>query len=95
VSRDIPGVSVRVASSEHANHTYEMTADNFTEMGHRAFQMDAQIEAAILFDFLTDARFRETVQREQRTMAALFDRYVAGLREAYREETAARPTTGQ
>jgi amidohydrolase len=93
VSRDIPGVSVRVASSEHANHTYEMTADNFTEMGHRAFRMDAQIEAAILFDFLTDARFRETVQREQRTLAALFDRYVNALREAYRAETA-RPAGG-
>jgi amidohydrolase len=91
VSRDIPGVGVRVASSEHANHTYEMTADNFNERGHRAFLLDAQIEAAILFDFLTDARFRATVQREQRTMAALFDRYIAGLREAYGEEIGTPP----
>jgi len=86
VSRDIPGVGVHVASSTHANHTYEMTADNFTPMGHTAFLMDAKIEAGILFDFLTDAAFRATVQREQRTMATLFDRYVGGLRAAYADE---------
>ncbi|AHG88923.1 peptidase dimerization domain protein [Gemmatirosa kalamazoonensis] len=86
VSREIPGVGVRVASSEHANHTYEMTADNFTAMGHTAFLMDAKVEAAVLFDFLTNASFRATVQTEQKTMAALFDRYVAGLREAYAPE---------
>ena len=86
VSREIPGVGVRVASSEHANHTYEMTADNFNAMGHTAFVMDAKVEAAVLFDFLTNASFRATVQTEQKTMAALFDRYVAGLREAYAPE---------
>jgi amidohydrolase len=86
VSRDIPGVGVRVASSAHANHTYEMTADNFTETGHRAFLLDAQLEAAVLFDFLTDAAFRDTVRREHATMAALFDRYLAGLRAIYKDE---------
>ena len=86
VSREIPGVGVRVASSDHANHTYEMTADNFNAQGHTAFLMDAKIEAAVLFDFLTDAAFRQSVQTEQKAMAALFDRYVDGLKAAYAPE---------
>jgi metal-dependent amidase/aminoacylase/carboxypeptidase family protein len=86
VSRDIPGVEVRAASSDHANHTYEMTADNFTEKGHSAFLVDAKVEAAILYDFLTNPQFRQTVQMEEKTMAALFDRYVAGLKAAYADE---------
>jgi metal-dependent amidase/aminoacylase/carboxypeptidase family protein len=87
VSREIPGVGVRVASSDHANHTYEMTADNFNEKGHTAFLMDAKLEAAVLYDFLTNAELRDAVRTEQKTMAALFDRYVAGLRAAYKDET--------
>jgi amidohydrolase len=86
VSREIPGVSVRVASSDHANHTYEMTADNYTPQGHTAFLMDAKVEAGLLFDFLTNAPLREAVKTEQKTMAALFDRYLAGLRATYGEE---------
>jgi amidohydrolase len=86
VSRDIPGVGVRVASSDHANHTYEMTADNYTAQGHTAFMMDAKLEAAILFDFLTNTAFRESVRTEQKTMAALFDRYIAGLKTTYGDE---------
>jgi metal-dependent amidase/aminoacylase/carboxypeptidase family protein len=86
VSREIPGVSVRVASSDHANHTYEMTADNYTPQGHTAFLMDAKIEAGLLFDFLTNAPLREAVKTEQKTMAALFDRYLAGLRATYGDE---------
>jgi amidohydrolase len=90
VSREIPGVSVNVASSDHANHTYEMTADNFNEKGHTAFLMDAKVEAAVLYDFLTNARFREAVRTEMKTMATLFDRYIGGLRAAYREEMTAK-----
>ena len=41
VSREIPGVGVTVYSSNFANHTYEMTADNFNEKGHTAFLIDA------------------------------------------------------
>jgi metal-dependent amidase/aminoacylase/carboxypeptidase family protein len=86
LSRDVPGVGVTVASSTSANHTYEMTADNFNDIGHTAFLLDAKIMAAVLYHFLTDASLREAVRTEHRTMARLFDRYVAGLREAYREE---------
>lgn len=86
VSRDIPGVGVRVASSDHANHTYEMTADNYTAQGHSAFLMDAKIEAAVLFDFLTNPTLREAVKAEQQAMAKSFDRYLAALRATYGEE---------
>ena len=86
VSRKIPGVGVTIVSSNHANHTYEMTADNFNDLGHHAFVMDAQVEAAILYDFLTNPRLRQAVQTEQKTMAALFDRYTAALQDAYKQE---------
>ena len=82
----MPGVGVSVASSNSANHTYEMTADNFNDVGHTAFLLDAKIMAAVLYHFLTDAGFRERVQTEHRTMRQLFDRYTAALREAYRQE---------
>ena len=86
LSRDVPGVGITVASSDYANHTYEMTADNFNALGHTAFLMDAKITAAVLYDFLTDASFREKVKLEHQTLAKLFDQYVAGLREAYKQE---------
>jgi metal-dependent amidase/aminoacylase/carboxypeptidase family protein len=86
LSREFPGLGVSVASSNFANHTYEMTADNFSEMGHTAFLLDAKIMAGVLYHFLTDDKFREQVKTEHRTMAQLFDQYVAALREAYKQE---------
>lgn len=86
LSREFPGLGVSVASSNFANHTYEMTADNFNELGHTAFLLDAKIMAGVLYHFLTDAPFREQVKREHLTMAQLFDQYVSALRAAYRQE---------
>ena len=86
LSREFPGLGVSVSSSASANHTYEMTADNFNETGHAAFLMDAKIMAAVLYHFLTDTAFREQVKREHRAMTRLFDQYVGALREAYRQE---------
>ncbi len=86
MARDVPGVGVTAASSNFSNHTYEMTADNYSELGHGAFLIDAKTEAAILYDFLTDATFRTSVQTEFKTLAALFDQYLAGLRAAYKDE---------
>jgi amidohydrolase len=86
LSRDVPGLGVTVASSNFANHTYEMTADNFNDLGHTAFLLDAKIMAGVLYHFLTDATFREQVKTEHRTMAQLFDRYIASLRDAYKQE---------
>jgi len=86
LSREFPGLGVSVSSSNSANHTYEMTADNFNDVGHTAFLMDAKIMAAVLYHFLTDATFRDQVKREHRTMTQLFDQYIAALREAYKAE---------
>jgi len=88
LSRDIPGLGVTIASSDFANHTYEMTADNFNEKGHTAFAMDAKIMAAVLYHFLTDANFREQVRLEHRTMSQLFDQYISALRNTYKQELA-------
>ena len=87
VSRAVPGVGINVASSPAPYHTHEMEVAAFTPEAHRAFLLDAQIEAAVLYHFLTDAKFRAQVQEEQRTMAGLFADYQKGLRKAYEAET--------
>jgi amidohydrolase len=86
VTRDIPGVGVSVFSSPAPGHSYERWLDSMQPVGHAAFLLDAKIMAAVLYDFLTDPRFRETVAREHRTMTGLFDEYLAGLRQAYGQE---------
>lgn len=86
LSREFPGVGISVASSNFSNHTYEMTADNFNEIGHTAFLLDAKIMAGVLYHFLTDASFRQQVKTEHQTMAKLFDQYVGALRDTYRQE---------
>jgi amidohydrolase len=91
LTREIPGVGVSVFSSNSPNHTYEMTADNFNAIGHTGFLLDARIQAALLYDFLTDAALRAAVKKEQTTMAALFDQYITALKAAYRTEIG-RPT---
>jgi amidohydrolase len=89
VSRDIPGVGVTVQSSMHPNHTYGMLEDAFAEIGHRGFLLDARIEAAILYDFLTHPDFRAKVKEEHQTLAGLLEAYEAKLREAYGGEIGA------
>ncbi|MBI4409575.1 MAG: peptidase dimerization domain-containing protein [Gemmatimonadetes bacterium] len=86
VTRDIPGVGVSVFSSRGATHSYEMEAEALTDVGHAAFRMDAQVMAAVLYDFLTQADFRRAVQEEHRALAGLLDQYLAALRQAYAEE---------
>ena len=86
LSRDVPGVGVSVASSNSANHTYEMTADNFNDIGHTAFLLDAKIMAAVLYHFLVDAGFRAQVQTEHQAMSKLLDQYLGALRDAYSAE---------
>lgn len=91
LTREIPGIGVSVSSSDHANHTYEMTADNFNALGHTAFLIDAKTEAGILFDYLTDKSLRDAVRTEHAAMATLFDRYVSGLHAVYAPETGGPP----
>ena len=86
VTRDIPGVGVSVFSSPAPGHSYERWKDSLAPVGHQGFLLDAKIMAAVLYDFLSDAKFRETVAHEHKTMAGLFDQYLAGLRQAYGSE---------
>lgn len=87
VTRDIPGVGASVFSSPAPGHSYPRAEDSMKPVGHNAFVMDAKIMAGVLYHFLDDPDFRKTVQEEHRVMAGLFDRYLAGLRAAYAEET--------
>lgn len=89
VSRDIPGVGITVRSSSHPNHTYGMLEDAFDPIGHRAFLLDARIEAAILYDFLTRPDFRRKVEEEHRVLAGLQERYEEELRDVYAPEIGA------
>jgi amidohydrolase len=86
VSLDVPGVGVSVSSSGFANHTMGMLDDAFTPVGHTGFRMDAQIMAAILYHYLTDAPFREAVRAEHAALRGLYDQYQANLRKAYAGE---------
>jgi amidohydrolase len=89
MSREIPGVGVTVRSSSFANHTYGMRDDTFAEIGHKAFLLDAQIEAAVLFDFLTRPELRNAVTTEHKTLAGLQSQYLAALRRVYAPEIGA------
>ena len=81
---ELPGNQTQ--SGLKSRSSLDGTADNFNEMGHTAFLMDAKIMAAVLYHFLTDATFREQVKTEHRTMAQLMDQYIAGLRDVYKQE---------
>jgi amidohydrolase len=92
VSREIPGVGITVLSSSFSNHTYGMRDDTFAEIGHKAFLIDAQIEAAVLYDFLTSAELRSAVKEEHRTLAGLQGEYLNALRRVYGPEIGADTT---
>jgi len=86
VSHDVPGVSVSVFSSRGSYHTKEMDLDATSPVGHAGFRIDAQVMAALLFDYLTDPVFREAVKAEHAAMRGLLDRYQDNLRKAYAPE---------
>jgi metal-dependent amidase/aminoacylase/carboxypeptidase family protein len=83
VSRDIPGASITARSSTASNHTYEMDADNLTEVGHTGFTIDAETMAAVLIDFATHADYRAAVKKEFDGVRALFGEYQNALKKAY------------
>jgi amidohydrolase len=89
VSREIPGVGITTRSSTFANHTYGMRDDTFAEIGHKAFLIDAQIEAAVLFDYLTHPELRAAVSEEHKTLAGLQGQYLNALRRVYAPEIGA------
>ncbi len=91
VSLDVPGVGVSVYSSRAPNHTMGMLEDAFTEVGHTGFRLDARIEAAILYHYLTDPSFRDAVRAEHAALRGLYEQYQANLRKAYAEEIGQKP----
>jgi hypothetical protein len=66
-----------------------MRDDTFAEIGHKAFLLDAQIEAAVLFDYLTRPELRTAVKEEHKTLAGLQGQYLAALRRVYAPEIGA------
>jgi amidohydrolase len=83
VSRDIPGASITAHSSNSSNHTYEMDADNLTDVGHRGFMVDAQTMTALLFDYATHPEYRAAVKKEFDGIKALFAEYQEALKKVY------------
>lgn len=92
LTREIPGVGVSVYSSPAPGHSIERWLDSMKDVGHTGFLYDAKLMTAVLYHFLVDRGFRAKVQDEHRTMAALFDQYLASLRDAYADELGIRVT---
>jgi metal-dependent amidase/aminoacylase/carboxypeptidase family protein len=86
VTREIPGVSVGIFSSPAPGHSYERRDDALQDVGHTGFLFDARIMAAVLYHFLTDAGFRETVKSEHQALSGWFDQYITGLKRVYGDE---------
>jgi len=86
LTREIPGVSVGVFSSPAPGHSYERWEDSLKDVGHTGFLYDARIMAAVLYHFLTDATFRDTVTSEHKALSGWFDDYLAGLQSVYADE---------
>jgi len=91
VSRAIPGLGFVARSSNSPNHTYEMDADNYTEVGHQGFLVDAQAMTALLFDFSGDGEYRAAVKREFDGIRALFEEYLRELEKTYTVPEVAEP----
>lgn len=87
LTRSIPGVGVSVYSSTDTYHTHGMEESSFTDVGHNGFRMDAQIMAAILFDYLTRPGLRDRVADEHSELQGLLGEYHERLRETYGPET--------
>jgi len=83
VSMEIPGLGVTAKSSNSTNHTYGMEADGLTDVGHKAFLIDAETEAAVLYDYAAHAELRDGVKAEFTRIHALFGEYQDALAKAY------------
>jgi len=86
VTRAIPGVGISIRSSTDTYHTHGMEESAFTDVGHNGFRMDAQIMAAVLYDYLTNEELREAIREEHEVMKGLLTEYHQRLREVYAPE---------
>ncbi|NDQ55971.1 MAG: M20 family metallopeptidase [Acidipila sp.] len=83
LSSQLPGVDVTAKSSNFSNHTYGMEADALTDVGHKGFLIDAETEAAILYDFATHSELRDAVKSEFTRIKTLFGDYQKALETVY------------
>lgn len=60
-----------------------MLADATTNIGHSGFLIDAETEAAILYDFATHPELRDAVKTEFSRIQSLFAEYQRDLQKAY------------
>lgn len=86
VSRNIPGVGVGLASSTASNHSLGMLKDTFAAIGHHGFKVGAKVMAAVLYDLLTNADFRELAKKEHQMLKQGYDSYIENLKAAYDTE---------
>jgi len=91
VSSQIPGIGVSAKSSNFSNHTYGMEADALKDIGHEGFMVDAETEAAILYDYATHPELRDAVKNEFTRIQALFGEYQAALQKVYPKPEIAEP----
>ena len=68
-----------------------MEADNYNEVGHKGFTIDAETMAAVLFDFVTHAEYRDAVKKEFTGIKALFGEYQSALKKTYTVPTVPEP----
>jgi hypothetical protein len=68
-----------------------MDADNYTEVGHQGFLVDAQAMTALLFDFAGNPDYRAAVKREFDGIRALFAEYLGELEKTYTVPLVAEP----
>jgi hypothetical protein len=83
LSSAIPGLNFEAATSHHENHTMEMESDALTDVGHSGFLVDAQAMTALLYDYESRVEYREIVDREFKSLRALFSEYEESLKNAY------------
>src|SRR5690349_22631645 len=91
VSSQIPGIGVSAKSSNFSNHTYGMEADALNDIGHQGFMVDAETEAAILYDYATHPELRDAVKTEFTRIQGLFGEYQSALKKAYPRPEIAEP----
>ena len=91
VSSQIPGIGVSAKSSNFSNHTYGMETDALKDIGHEGFMIDAETEAAILYEYATHPELRDAVKTEFTRIQALFGEYQAALQKVYPKPEIAEP----
>jgi hypothetical protein len=68
-----------------------MEADALKDIGHEGFMVDAETEAAILYDYAKRPELRDAIKTEFTRIQALFGEYQAALQKVYPKPEIAEP----